>query len=49
MAERFSHDPNVIAWQIDNEYSKLSYGQSTRAQFPDWLKVKYKTLDSLNA
>jgi len=49
MAERFGHDPNVIAWQIDNEYRNSSFGDSTRVQFQDWLKAKYKTLDALNA
>ena len=48
MAERFGHDPNVIAWQIDNEYANESYGPSTDAQFQQWLKAKYKTLDNLN-
>ncbi|WP_158793345.1 beta-galactosidase [Granulicella sp. L60] len=49
MAERFGHDPNVIGWQIDNEYANESYGASTRVQFQDWLRAKYKTLDNLNA
>jgi beta-galactosidase len=49
MAERFGHDPNVIGWQIDNEYKNESYGANTRNQFQDWLRAKYKTLDNLNA
>ena len=48
MAERFGHDPNVIAWQIDNEYANVSYGESTRLQFDEWLHIKYKTLEALN-
>lgn len=48
MAERFGHDPDVIGWQIDNEYANESYGPTTDAQFQDWLKAKYKTLDNLN-
>ncbi len=48
MAERFGHDPNVIGWQIDNEYANESYGPSTEAQFQQWLKAKYGTLDNLN-
>jgi len=48
LAERFGHDPNVIGWQIDNEYAAESYGPSTRTQFQQWLKAKYKTLDNLN-
>ncbi|MBW4039327.1 MAG: beta-galactosidase [Acidobacteria bacterium] len=48
-ARRFGHDPNVIGWQIDNEYANASYGPSTQAQFQNWLKARYGTLDNLNA
>jgi beta-galactosidase len=48
MAERFGHDPNVIGWQIDNEYANESYSDIDRARFQQWLKAKYKTLDNLN-
>ena len=48
LAKRFGHNPYVIAWQIDNEYSFSSYDANTRKQFQDWLKAKYGTLDSLN-
>ncbi len=49
LAERFGHDPDVIGWQIDNEIGNASYGENNRAQFQDWLRAKYKTLDNLNA
>ena len=51
MAIRFGHNPNVVGWQIDNEYGYawMSYDDLTRQQFQDWLKAKYKTLDNLNA
>jgi beta-galactosidase len=49
MAIRFGHDPNVIGWQIDNEYANASYGPETQAQFQTWLKARYGTLDNLNA
>ena len=48
LAQRFGHDPDVIGWQIDNEYANESYGENTRQQFDDWLHSKYKTLDNLN-
>ena len=48
LAERFGHDPNVIGWQIDNEYANESYGSSTDKQFQDWVQARYKTLDNLN-
>jgi len=49
MAEQFGHDPDVIGWQIDNEYANASYGPATRRQFDQWLNNKYKSLDNLNA
>jgi beta-galactosidase len=50
MALRFGHNPNVVGWQIDNEYgyALMSYDDVTRRQFQDWLHDKYKTLDNLN-
>ncbi|MFZ0308892.1 MAG: beta-galactosidase [Candidatus Sulfotelmatobacter sp.] len=50
MAMRFGHNPNVVGWQIDNEYgyALMSYDEGTHRQFQDWLQAKYKTLDSLN-
>jgi beta-galactosidase len=50
MAKRFGHNPNVVGWQIDNEYgyAQMSYDDLTRQKFQDWLKAKYKTLDNLN-
>ncbi len=48
LADKFGHDPDVIGWQIDNEIGKPSFGENNRAQFQDWLRVKYKTLDNLN-
>jgi beta-galactosidase len=50
MATRFGHNPNVVGWQIDNEYgyALMSYDDATRKQFRDWVEAKYKTLDRLN-
>ena len=49
MAKRFGHNPYVLGWQIDNEYAENSYDPETKAQFQQWLKVRYGTLDNLNA
>jgi beta-galactosidase len=48
LAKRFGHNPDVIGWQIDNEYAASSYDDFTKGKFQEWLKAKYKTLDSLN-
>jgi beta-galactosidase len=49
MAMRFGHNPYVLGWQIDNEYADESYDPDTKAQFEQWLKTRYGTLDNLNA
>jgi beta-galactosidase len=49
LARRFGHNPYVLGWQIDNEYEMASYDPETRAQFQQWLKARYATLDNLNA
>ena len=48
MAQRFGHNPNVIGWQIDNEYAEPSYDDYTKQLFQQWLKTKYGTLANLN-
>jgi beta-galactosidase len=50
MAKRYGHDPNVVGWQIDNEYgyAMMSHNDEARQQFQQWLKAKYKMLDVLN-
>jgi beta-galactosidase len=49
MAKRFGHDPDVIGWQIDNEYANESDDAGTKKLFQDWCKARYGTLDNLNA
>ena len=48
MARRFGHNPNIIGWQIGNEYTDESFDPATRAQFQHFLETRYKTLDNLN-
>lgn len=52
MAKHFKDNPNVIAWQIDNEFgchnSTRCYCESCRKEFGNWLKNKYGTIESLN-
>jgi len=50
MARRYGHDPNVVGWQFDNEYgyALMSYNDEARAEFQNWLKTRYKTIESLN-
>ncbi|MGA1982452.1 MAG: beta-galactosidase [Acidobacteriaceae bacterium] len=48
LAQRFGHNPNVIGWQIGNEYTEESFDPATRALFQQFLREKYKTLENLN-
>jgi len=51
MAGHFAGNPNVIGWQIDNEFNchiNECYSDSCRAAFRTWLEGKYHDLDSLN-
>lgn len=52
MAKHFDDDPNVIAWQIDNEFgchaSARCYCENCRRAFSKWLERKYGTIENLN-
>jgi beta-galactosidase len=48
LAARFGHNPYVVGWQIDNEYSKGSFDADTQSQFHRWLEHRYGTIDDLN-
>ena len=48
MAKRYGHNPNVVGWQLDNEYGEDSFDADARAQWHAWLKRKYGTIDRLN-
>ena len=36
LAQRFGHTPYVIGWQIDNEYSKMSFGPEAQR---GWMRL----------
>ncbi|MCJ7749958.1 MAG: beta-galactosidase, partial [Armatimonadetes bacterium] len=49
MAEHFADAPSVIGWQTDNEFGGPTCCCPTcRADFQDWLRARYGTLDELN-
>lgn len=48
LAERFGHDPDVLGWQIGNEYTDESFDPATVTQFQNFLRERYGTLDALN-
>ena len=48
MGERFGSNPNVIGWQIDNEYNRICYCERCRSLFQQFLAKKYGSLEALN-
>ena len=48
LAERYSNHPAVILWHISNEYTGQCMCDTCAAEFREWLKAKYGTLDELN-
>src|SRR5579871_1268585 len=52
MAAHYAGNPNVIGWQIDNEFgchgTTHEYGPESRLHFQRWLREKYGTLAELN-
>jgi len=52
MAEHYSGNKNVIAWQVDNEFgcggTTRCYCDNCLNEFKLWLKNKYGSLDALN-
>lgn len=48
IAERYSNNPNIVAWHINNEYAGECFCENCTKAFRVWLREKYKTLDALN-
>ena len=51
MAAHFKDNPDVIGWQIDNEFNchiDECYSESCRRAFREWAKERYGTLGALN-
>lgn len=48
MAKRYGHNPDVVGWQLDNEYAEDSFDQQAKAEFHEFLRKKYGTIQNLN-
>jgi len=48
MAEHYGQHPNVIGWQIDNEFGDRCYCPICTTAFHAWLQERYGTLDEVN-
>jgi beta-galactosidase len=48
LAEHFGANPNVIGWQIDNEYNRVCYCDRCEGLFQAYLARTYGSLEALN-
>lgn len=48
MAERFGSNPNVIGWQLDNEFHRVCHCDRCQRLFQSFLQDRYGSLDALN-
>ncbi len=48
MAEHYRDHPALLGWQIDNEFGDRCYCPVCQAEFQNWLKRRYGTLENLN-
>ena len=52
LAKRYGDHKGIIAWQTDNEYgchdTVLSYSSAAEAEFKNWLRAKYGSIEKLN-
>ncbi len=49
MAEHYAKNPNVLAFSIDNEIGgQFSYDDLARADFNEWLKKKYGSIENVS-
>ncbi|WP_141504607.1 beta-galactosidase [Paenibacillus luteus] len=49
LAERYKDHPALLIWHINNEYGTHCYCSNCAVEFREWLKLKYETIDKLNA
>lgn len=51
MVEHYKDHPNVVGWQIDNEFNceiNVYYSEADHLKFRKWVKNKYQSLEQLN-
>ena len=52
LGKRYGNDPRIIGWQLDNEPSHYAweedFSQAAHERFQQWLKAKYKNIETLN-
>lgn len=49
LAERYAQHPALTVWHIANEYGTYCYCDTCAAEFRQWLKKRYITIEKLNS
>lgn len=48
IVSRYYKNPHIKVWHVNNEYGGNCYCDNCQNAFRDWLKYKYKNLETLN-
>ncbi|PXA86556.1 beta-galactosidase [Nostoc sp. 3335mG] len=48
LAQRYGGNPDVIGFQIDNEYGRYTYDPVMRSRFQNWMASKYHSIGAFN-
>ena len=48
LAQRYKDHPSLQVWHIANEYGTYCYCENCAAEFRNWLKARYGTIEELN-
>lgn len=49
MARHYADNPNVVGWQLDNEFGgPICFCTTCEHAFQDWLRKKYATIENVN-
>lgn len=50
LAQHYGNNNTIIGWQVDNEPRVFyDFGKDAQKRFRNWLKIKYNTIDKMNA
>ena len=48
IAQRYAGYDNIVGWHVSNEYGGMCYCDNCEKKFREWMKKKYKTIDTVN-
>lgn len=48
LVDRYGRHPAVAMWHVGNEYGQLSHGEHAATAFRDWLRERYRDIETVN-